>query len=181
MTTLSEAVNKLIRDSLALIVNDPSNFVVIKAKQLNAPRPNGSYADVDFLSSVNLGWEQQTLENNSGDPDLTETIEGMRDYGLSINFYRDNALDYARACYVGFIRQSIQELFSSVGVGLIRRSEIRETSEALENGWEERAQFDIFINLIADDQNIIRSIETVSIGGEHQLNNKKYNFNISNQ
>lgn len=174
---LSEAINKLIRDVTDLLLSSPD--YTIKAKQKDSPRPSGSYADVDFVSDINIGLEQRELENNiDPDLDLTETISGLREIMMSINFYRDDAIDNARSVRTGLIRESIQTLFRAAGIGLVRRSEVREISEPLEDGWEKRAQFDLVLSAVGTDTDIIRAILSVNIAGEFQHRGLKYNFNI---
>ncbi len=178
---LKDAVNKLVRDSVNLILAN-SSYLVIEAKQKDAPRPLGDYAAVDFISDTGIGWEQHTYTDES-DPDLDidETIQGVREIMMSVDFYRDSAIDNARLARTGFIRESVQGLFRAAGIGLGRRSEIRELSEPLENGWEERAQFDIVLNAVGSDSDLIRSILSVDIAGEFQARGLKYNFIVEVQ
>ena len=100
---------------------------------------------------------------------------------MSVSFYRNNAIDNATKSRTGLVRESIQELFRAAKLGLTRRSEVREISEALENGWEERAQFDIVLSAVGTDADIVRSIEAVDIAGEFQIRGLKYNFIIEVQ
>jgi len=173
---LEETLNKLIRDVIDLLLATPG--YTIKGKQLGAPRPTGAYADVNFVTDVNLGWEQRTFENNGGDDDLTETIEGQRSVFFSINFYRSGATDNSRKVRTGFIRESIQALFISAGVGLTTRSDVRDLDEALENGWEERSQFDLTVNVVGSDSDVVRSILSVDMAGVFEARGLQYNFNI---
>lgn len=158
---LTDVLNKAIRDTVLTIIG--GNYVVIAAKQSAAPRPDGSYADVDFLSQATIGWDERSLENN-GD-DITENISGMREVVMSIGFFRDNAIDNARKVHTGLIRSSIQTLWNTAGIGLTKRGAITEITEALETTWEERSTFDITLNLIGDDTDIIGSILSVEIDG----------------
>ena len=176
---LESTINKLIRDVINLLLVTAE--YTIAAKQKDAPRPIGAYADVDFVSDTSIGWEQQELVNNGGDPDLTERITGMREIMMSVNFYRSNSIDNARKVRTGLIRESIQELFKAANLGLIRRSDVREISEPLEDGWEERSQFDIVLSATGTDSDIVRSILAVDISGEFQSRGLKYNFTIEVQ
>ena len=173
---LEEAINKLIRDSINLILDIPN--YAIKAKQLDAPRPIGPYADVMMISDINIGWEQRQLADRTEDVDINETISGLRETMMSTSFYRDSAIDNCRKVHIALLRESVQELFATVGVGLTTRSAVREISEALENGWEERAQFDITLNSVGTDEDIIRSIQSLDIAGTFQGPTDEYNFNI---
>jgi len=175
---VEETVNRLLRDTVDLILATPGYS--IRAKQ-DAPRPPGAYADVDFLSDTSVGWEQHELEDNTGDLDITDTITGPREMMMSIGFYKDGAIDNCRKVRTAVTRESIQELFSQGGIALGRRSDVREISEPLESGWEERAQFDIVLNTTGSDSDIIRSIRSVDIGMVFESNGLSYNLNIEVQ
>lgn len=176
---LEETINKLIRDTVDLLLASPG--YTIKAKQKDAPRPTGDYGDIDFVSDTGLGWEQFEYENRIADSDLDNTSKGMRQIMMSIGFYRDSSIDNARKVHSGLVRESVQALFREAGIGLTRRSEVREISESLESGWEERGQFDIFLSAVGTDTDIVRSIETVDMAGEFQARGLIYNFNIEVQ
>mgnify|MGYP003629795419 CR=1 FL=1 len=175
---LEETLNKLIRDVVNLLLSSPT--FTIKSKP-SKRRPTGSYAAVDFISDTGVGMEQRTFENNQGDDDLTENITGMRSIMLSIDFYRVGSVDNARKVKTRLVRESIQELFRAAGVGLTSRSEVREISEALENGWEERAQFDIVLSATGTDSDVVRSILSVDMAAEFQFRGLKYNSIIEVQ
>jgi len=176
---LEEIINKLVRDTIDLVLAEPG--YTIKAKQKDAPRPTGAYAVVDFLAGESLGLEQRFFENNTADLDLTENISGLRNITMSINFYRDSAMDNSRKVRTGLVRESIQTLFSSAGVGLVSRSGVRDIDIPTNDGWEERSQFDLVLNAVGTDSDIVRSILTADIAGEFQARGLDYNFNIEVQ
>lgn len=176
---LEETLNKLLRDIIDLLLVTPG--YTIKAKQKDAPRPKNPYGDVDLISDNSVGIEQRIFLNNVDNDDLTENISGMREIMFSIGFYRDNARDNARFVRTRLIRESIQELFRTAKVGLVSRSEVREISEPLENGWEERAQFDIVLSAIGADSDIVKSILSVDMSLEFQSRGLKYNSIIEVQ
>lgn len=176
---LEETLNKLLRDTIDLLLVTPE--YTIKAKQKDAPRPKGPYGDVDLVNDTGVGMEQRLFEDNLGDDDLTENISGMREIMFSIGFYRDSAIDNARFARTRLVRERIQELFRVAGVGLTSRSEVREISETLENGWEERAQFDIVLSAVGTDSDIVKSILSVDMEFEFQARGLKYNSTIEVQ
>jgi hypothetical protein len=51
----------------------------------------------------------------------------------------------------------------------------------LENGWEDRAQFDIFLSAVGTDTDIVKSIESVDMACQFQARGLIYNFNIEVQ
>lgn len=173
---LEETINKLIRDIVNLLLNSPE--YTIKSKQKDAPRPASDYADVDLVSDTAVGWEQFKYEDRDTDNKLDGTSKVIHRIIMSIGFYRTNAIDNARKVHQGFTRESIQSLFRQAGIGLIKRSEVREISEPLENGWEERAQFDIFLSAVGTDVDLIESIGSIDIASEFQSRNLTYNFNV---
>jgi len=172
---LEEPINKLVRDVVNLVLETPG--YTIKTKQEGAPRPQGAYAVVDFLASESLGWEQRIFKDNVDNLDVTEYISGLRNITMSINFYRANAMDNSRKVRIGLVRESIQSLFSSAGVGLVSRSEVRDIDSPTDDGWEERSQFDLVLNTVATDQDIVKSIQAIDIASEFQYRGLKYNFN----
>jgi hypothetical protein len=173
---LEETINKLLRQTIDLLLE--SQGYTIRAKQKGAPRPRNPYSDVDFVSDTSVGWEQTEYADVIGDDNVEITSKGMRQIMMSVSFYRESSIDNARKVRHGLTRESIQGLFRQAGLGLTRRSEVRELSEALENGWEERAQFDIFLSAVGTDTDIVQSIGSVDIASEYQARGLTYNFNI---
>ena len=173
---LEEAINKLVRDSVNLVLETPG--YTIRSKQRDAPRPQGPYAVVAFVASESIGLEQRVFEDNDDNLDLTEKISGLRNITMSINFYRANATGNSRNARIGLVRESIQSLFSSAGVGLVSRSEVRDIDSPTDDGWEERSQFDLVLNTVATDQDIVKSIQAIDITSEVQYRGPKYTFNI---
>lgn len=175
--TPEATLNEFIRSVVNLILGE-SAYAYAAKQPGNPPRPRGAYASVDFTMDINIGTENRTLENNISDDDLTETIRGLREITMSVNFFRDLANDNARKVRTGLIRESVQDLFKASQLGLVSRSDVREISEPLENGWEERAQLDIVLSAVGTDTDIIRSILAVDISGEFQARGLIYNFSI---
>jgi len=173
---LEEAINKLVRDTVNLVLETPG--YTIRSKQTDAPRPQGPYAVVAFVGSESIGREQRIFEDNDDNLDLTENISGLKNITMSINFYRANATDNSRKVRIGLVRESIQSLFSSAGVGLVSRSEVRDIDSPTDDGWEERSQFDLVLNTVATDQDIVRSIRAIDIASEFQYRGLTYNFDI---
>ena len=177
--TPEETINKFLRDVVDLILSSPG--FTIKAEQDGAPRPTGSYADIDFVTDTGLGWEEFNSVDRIADEDIDVTSKGMRQIMMSVGFYRDLSVDNARKVHIGIVRESIRELFGLAGLGLTRRSEVREISETLETSWEERAQLDIFLSSVSTDVDIVRSIASIDIAGEFQARGLSYAFNIGVQ
>jgi len=172
---LIEALNKLLRDTTNDVLTVPG--YAIAARQPNAPRPQNPYASVSFVSDTNIGWEETLTENRLSDDDIDFSYSGLREVMFSVDFYRDSATDNARAVRTGLVRESIVDTWNALGVGLTRRSDVRDISDTLDDTWEERAQFDIFLSVVGNDQDIVRSILSVQIQGQYQ-ENSIYDFTI---
>ena len=173
---LEKTMNKFIRDIINIIVEE-SGFA-IKGKQ-DDPRPSTPYATVDFLSDIAIGWEQVEREDEA-DPStkIKHDYTGAREVMFSLNFLKTNARDNARKVRTGFVRESIVDLFHNVDMGIGLRSQVRDISNALEGTWEERAQFDLTLNAVGRDTDIIESIGSLDIAAEYQERGLKYNYNI---
>lgn len=173
--TAEEDINKLIRDIVNMVLGIPN--YAIAAKQ-NAPRPNVPYCDVDLITDTGTGWDIIEYEDRTEDLDINENIYGQRQLGISLGFYFEGAKDNARKVRTALVRESVSSMFRVANIGLATRSEVRDTSEALENGWEKRAQFDIVLNTVGTDTDIITSIQQLNISSEFQTRGKSIPINI---
>lgn len=169
ISPIEEDLNKLMRDLVNNILDDSS--FSIKADQ-DAPRPTGSYASVKTVSERSKGWEVSTLTDRLIDPDIDNNILGYREVMYSVIFYRDSHMDNARSVKIGLTRESSLDLLRSNDIGLISRSEVRDISVPLENGWEQRASLDVVLSFVGTDSEVIRSIQSVTINGEFQTRGK---------
>lgn len=169
-----EFINKLLRDSINLILNEPE--YAVRAKQSGAPRKTGPYASVDLLTSLSVGYEQRELTNAG--QDLESSISGSYLLTYSINFHRDSALDNGFKIRTLLFSDQIKELFKVAGVGLVSRSEVRNLTSVIDSNWEERAQFDITVNAINTDTETLISVLSVTIPAEFQNSGIVYNQTI---
>jgi hypothetical protein len=173
---IEETINKFIRDMINLILESPD--FAIKAKQKGARKPKQAFADVDIISTSLLSWEEIKYTNRVEDDDLDWQSSSSNEIVVSVGFHKDNAADNAKKVHQGLIRESVQSLFRQGNLALIRRSEVRDVSNTLENGWEDRSQFDIFLNVVRTDSDIVKSIMSLDIASEFQSRGLTYNFNI---
>lgn len=168
---LNEELNKLLRNTIDLLLS--SEGYTIRAKQ-DAPRPSGPHADVNVTLVLKDGTEEIKYENAPDDKVLRAT-EGLREAMVSINFYREGAFDNAQLIHNRLVRHSVVTAFRSAGVGLIGRSDVRDITEPLENGFEERAQMDIFLSFVGKDNELINTIGSVNIQSSVEIGTVIYN------
>ena len=164
MSLVEEALNKAVRDIVNLII---APAFAIKAKGKGG-RPTAAHCSVDTMSIKSVGIEELKLVDRLGDDDIDSTRSGYREIMFSLNFYFANAMDNAEQIKIGLTRNSILEFLRAAGLGLGTRSDVRDLSEVLESGWEERAQFDFVLSAISTDDDLITSILAVSITGDFQ-------------
>ncbi len=174
MITSEASLNKLIRDSVDEIVG--ISGYTVAAKQDDAPRAIGPYAEVDFVSDTMVGWEE--FKNTDDSSDVNRRAEGLRRIMYSISFFRDDAVDNSRLVRLGLVRNTIQSVWNRVNVKLNSRSDVREISFALNSGWEERSQFDLMLSVVDTDEDIVAAIESVSIDGKVEFGSKTFNVDI---
>lgn len=174
---LTEILNDFIRSVITIIVDDGNDNYAIPSQEKNSPRPIGPYSSVSYQTDTGIGWEESVFEDRM-DGMLDQTISRQSELMFSLNFFRDGAHNNARKVRTAMVRESIQQLFSDAGVGLASRSAVRNISFTLEDTWEERSQFDIVVNAVGTDTDIVQSIETVLMNLTVETNGNSYNTDI---
>ncbi len=165
MSLVEETLSKAVRDIVNLII---SAGYAIKANQ-NDPRPGFPHCSVHTMTISSIGIEEQILTDQVGpDIDIDSRREGYREIMFSLNFFFANAMNNAEQVKIGLTRNSILEFLRAADLGLANRSEVRAMSEVLENGYEERAQFDFVLSAIGTDDDVICSILNADISGDFQ-------------
>ena len=168
MSLVEESLNEAVRNIINLIIDSDANSgFAIKAEDKGG-RPTAPHATVKTMTIASVGIEEDLLTDRGGDPDIDSKRSGYREVMFSINFYFAKAMDNGEQVKIGLVRNSILEILQAAELGLATRSEVRDLSEVLENGWEERAQFDFVLSAIGTDVDIITSIATMSISGDFQ-------------
>ena len=158
--TLNE-LNELVRNTIKSLV--PVDDVI--KYYPNAPRPAGSYATVNVAEPRNVGMRDIQFFINGEDVD--EKVVMLFEAMVSINFYRDDARQYA-AIFVGMLKSnSVVESFSSAGVGFIRASTIRDITFLQTVEYEDRAQVDLFLQFeMTSPPQLVTGIDVVKVTGE---------------
>lgn len=166
MSLVEDTLNKAVRDIVNLIIGTPG--FAIKANQ-DESRPSTPYCSVHTMTIMSIGIEEQILTDQvMPDLDIDSRREGYREVMFSLNFLFGNALSNAEQVKIGLTRNSITEFLRAADLGLANRSEVRAMSEPLENGIEERAQFDFVLSAIGTDDDVITSIASLTISGDFQ-------------
>lgn len=172
--TSDDKINEFIREALEKIIND-KDYLVIKADQ-NAPRKEQPYCTVKIMASRPSSWEEFSHKDvNETDSELTS--KAMRSILVSFNFFKNNGEEHdpfyvAGLCRQALNRQTISSQLNSNGLGLANRSQVKNLTFELDNGFEERANFTATFNYVDTDSEIITTISTVEAKGEYHINGR---------
>ena len=142
------------------VVGIPDKYF-IRAGQLNAPAPIGSYGDVDFTTFINISSGDYEYNN----VDVYKNKQNIN-VVMTYNFYRTNARFYAQAVYFFMKNPNVIETFKNNNLGFILLSDLRNISQSDQESYEERSQFDITLNTQVDILTEIKSIEELQITAE---------------
>lgn len=167
-----DAIKKAIADA----VENATGLIVIYANQ-NAPVPSSSYATVFVTPSLKTGYDGVSYVNNDTDPDLTETVEGLRQITASINFYKDDAILNASNFVSQLQSATMIQFFKDQGLGFGGVSDIRDISEIDKQLWQERAQLDLTFFAVSEFSSVTTSIESINIEGRTESGNNFNDFN----
>lgn len=178
--TSDDTINEYIREAIELIIND-KDYYVIKADQ-NKPRKNKPYCTVKITASKSMSLEEYS-DTNSGVANVNSTSKVMRNIRVSFDFFKNglSANDpfyYAGLCRQALARQTILSKLNGDGLGLATRSQVKNMTHALDNGFEERANFIATFNYVDIDSEELSTIDSVAIGGNYQYKNNSDDFNI---
>lgn len=138
-----ETINQGIRHVINGILAIPE--FAIRGQQYGMVRPNTSedpFAVVTLILDDVVGVPYATY-------DPSYTIESYQTVSYSLSFFRKGAFDFARAVSAGLYRDDIRAAFNTVGLAQKVPGTVRNITEALEEGWEERAQFDLDFDYVA--------------------------------
>jgi hypothetical protein len=179
--TSDDKINGYIREALELIIND-SKYLVIKADQ-NAPRKTLPYCTVKIMASRSSSWDDFSHKGiNETETEITS--KAMRSILVSFNFFKNDTEEHdpfyvAGLCRQALNRNTISSKLNSDGLGLATRSQVKNMTFELDNGFEERANFTATFNFVDTDSEIITTISTVEAEGEYHINGRVESLDIN--
>lgn len=138
-----ETINRAIRHAINGITG--IDEFAIRGNQYAMVRPNDSeqpFASVTLILDETTGSPYAAYNNGY-------RTESYQTVSYSLSFFRQGAYDFARKVARGFYRDDIRTAFNSVGLGMKIPGSVRSITEALEEGWEERAQFDMDFDYVS--------------------------------
>lgn len=172
---IEESINQLMRHIIDFVISDD---YAIKADQ-DGPRKKGPYATVKTNIPRTIGAAEIMLSNQA-DPALgiDRTIKTLREVSVSVNTFRDSAIDNAGKIANAFEREGVRELTRAANVGFVDSSAIRIMPKEVEGNNEERAQFDIRIHVEGTDSEVVTAIDSVTVNTEFQTAGNVYTDTI---
>ncbi len=172
--TSDDTINKYLRDVLVYIIDDV-DYLVIKADQ-NSPRPKVPYCTVKITSSRSASLEEFSFADE-GLTDSKITTKAMRTLRVAFDFFKKDVEDHDPFYVAGLCRQALSRLgitsmLSLKGLGLAIRSQVKNLTFELDNGFEERAHFIATFNFVDIDEEVTTTINAVEVTGEYQSNGR---------
>lgn len=179
--TSDNTINEYIREALELIIND-KEYLVIKADQ-NSPRKTLPYCTVKIMASRPNSWEEFSHKDiNETESEVTSKV--MRSILVAFNFFKNGTDEHdpfyvAGLCRQALNRNTISSKLNSDGLGLATRSQVKNMTFELDNGFEERANFTATFNFVDTDSEIITTISTVEVEGDYHINGRTETLDIN--
>ncbi len=123
-------------------------------------RPAGPYASLKILTGPQrIGHD--VLMNST--PHFT--ISGLRELTLSVNLYRNDALERAASLHSKIQDPLILEMFQAIGLAYISETSIRDLTRPIGPRFEKRYQFDVRFRLADNNETNPGVIEEVQAEG----------------
>ena len=127
-------------------------------------RPAGEYASLKLISGPKrVGYDTTT----NSTPDFI--VSGLREFTLSVNLYRDKALERVSALTSGLHNPLIIEAFRAIGLAHIGESDVRDLTRPVGSRYEKRFQFDVMFRIadnIAVNPGVIEEVNAEgTVGG----------------
>lgn len=156
-------VIKILIEWVRLALSNPE-FVVIEANQ-NGYEPKGSYASLLPYngSSVGLGASRYSLQK-ADENTFDHATSSIRDVPVSLNFYRDNAHEYARQIMHFVNTNTSKEYFGKKKyISLFVPDSYRRLDELEDSGLIERAQIELRLHCASDYVETVNAIDEVVV------------------
>ena len=152
-----DTINQSVRHYITQVTELNVDTQVLKANQ-DAPVPKtGSYATVLTTPIAPEGHDEVTYIDNGIDVD--EKREGTRNILASINFYRDDAINFALMMQGSAYESANQAVLRAKGLGFITASDYRNLTGVDLARMEQRAQLDMFFYVIDENENVVSSVQ----------------------
>jgi len=125
----------------------------------NAPRPEGAYAAVKYISEENPGIDTVKMSDETGT--IVQTARGIRIITYDIMFSRDDV--EAVIFDSSFTRPDIKDFMITEGLALLWKQPIDNKNISRETSWEVRTGIRVQFNIIRETSINISTINSANI------------------
>lgn len=169
---MSLKTRKTLAKAIAGVIQEPRIGVTALINNQNAPAGvNGQFASVGLPEILRVGKDEQRFENDTiGNVDVVETSSGFRELRFSVQVFKEEAVDSAEIIRLSFPKHWARQQLLAVGMAFSRTGAVRDLTQTVDAGREERAQFDVFYNTIQSITDIVLAIESLDITGTYEGN-----------
>ena len=117
-------------------------------------RPGGQYILINIVSAQPVGTVEMQ-KDAAADNTVDISYSNLYNIFVSINTYKDTALNLATKLRDSLNKITVHEELYSNGIGYLRSTAVQDIPENIDSSWEQRGQFDCFF--------AFRSLETENI------------------
>lgn len=140
--------------------------------QQNAPRPQGEYAAIKCMSSMNPGFDENRMVSVGG-VDMYRS-RGVRVLSFYILFSREGP-EYIKFDN-SFYRPDVQAKLKAEGFAALGKEALNLSSVTLETNWEVRQGIKMQFNVLREDLSPIGVMDDASVGGKFYDGNTVVNI-----
>lgn len=136
---------------------------IVRGKQ-NAPVPLGAYCTLLYITdSVNSLAENQLKQLLGNDNQLQNNTRVQRIYTFSVQFYRDNATDLAKAFMLYYQTLEAQVFFETALFNIKNITNITENSNIVNKNYQERAILTVDLYVEENISTLVNKVDEVDI------------------
>lgn len=124
-----------------------------------APRPNLPYASAKIISGPRRSGSDE-IRRKAGP---VYYVAGMRQITLSVQVYGAEALNKVSQLQTSLEKPSVLGTLRTYGIAFVRAEAVNDTATALDNRFESRAQMDVILSVVDNDDDDIDYISNVEV------------------
>lgn len=170
--SLIEQVEKTLQDWALGVTGRPVIF-----EPTDGPRPIGPYVSMKLSPMQRVGRDVRMSRDQAPEDgeDVWDVVQGQRTASVSVNLFRDADPHDAAHEGMGLVENDALDLLMSLSharwidhfcagrLGFVSNTELRDFGEVIKEGWEQRRQFDLVLNLALESEAEIERIDSVEI------------------
>ncbi len=141
----------------------------------DGPRPHGQYAIMNVVNISKIV-EDEMIFNRDAIGEITAEYNSVKKAMVSINIYRDDAMQAMANLKSSLSKISTQDYFNRVNIGIVNQGSINNIPEKIGKNWENRSQCDFFFHYIPAAEKDINVGEIKKIELTDKINDEVINI-----